>query len=345
MTPPTSETTYDDPFAVEVSLDDYVRAFEQAYAHGGGCRPRGLPAAGRPPAPRGRAPRAGAGRPGIRLGARPPQGPGRLPARLPRAAADPEGLRGVAFEEFRLRLQAGQDPSAEEYLSRYGVRLDPVVGTSRSLGPPRRGRAFPGPCRPRPPGAPAAERGRPQPGPDAGPPPERRLGGRARPQHARGGRDFLGFRLIGELGRGAFGRVYLARQGDLADRPVALKVTADGVRRVADPGAAPARPTSCPSYSRHREGRARAVCMPYLGAITLRDVVEDLRCRPTLPDSGRGLLSSLGKSSVRKGVKAFGPPRRGPRGRRRRASAVAEARAGEGRARLARPTPGRCWAS
>src|SRR4051794_30602537 len=30
------------------------------------------------------------------------------------------------------------------------------------------------------------------------------------------GGEFLGFRLIGELGRGAFGRVYLARQGDLA---------------------------------------------------------------------------------------------------------------------------------
>src|SRR5262245_8726718 len=38
------------------------------------------------------------------------------------------------------------------------------------------------------------------------------------------GDDFLGFRIVGELGRGAFGRVFLARQGDLADRFVALKV-------------------------------------------------------------------------------------------------------------------------
>ena len=36
---------------------------------------------------------------------------------------------------------------------------------------------------------------------------------------------FLGFELIGELGRGGFGRVYLAKQRELADRPVALKVT------------------------------------------------------------------------------------------------------------------------
>src|SRR5205085_4614605 len=35
---------------------------------------------------------------------------------------------------------------------------------------------------------------------------------------------FLGFHLLEELGRGAFGRVFLARQGDLAGRPVALKV-------------------------------------------------------------------------------------------------------------------------
>ena len=41
------------------------------------------------------------------------------------------------------------------------------------------------------------------------------------------GGGFLGFRLIDEVGRGAFGRVYLATQGDLADRPVVLKVTAE----------------------------------------------------------------------------------------------------------------------
>src|SRR5262249_54438008 len=38
------------------------------------------------------------------------------------------------------------------------------------------------------------------------------------------GTVFVGFHLVGELGRGAFGRVYLARQGDLAGRLVALKV-------------------------------------------------------------------------------------------------------------------------
>src|SRR5262249_54101680 len=41
------------------------------------------------------------------------------------------------------------------------------------------------------------------------------------------GSDFLGFRLLEELGRGAFGRVFLAQQGDLANRLVALKVSAN----------------------------------------------------------------------------------------------------------------------
>src|SRR4051812_46074098 len=38
------------------------------------------------------------------------------------------------------------------------------------------------------------------------------------------GTSFLGFRLIAVLGQGAFGQVYLAEQGDLANRKVALKV-------------------------------------------------------------------------------------------------------------------------
>jgi serine/threonine protein kinase len=38
------------------------------------------------------------------------------------------------------------------------------------------------------------------------------------------GSDLLDFRIVAELGRGAFGRVYLARQTGLADRLVVLKV-------------------------------------------------------------------------------------------------------------------------
>jgi len=42
------------------------------------------------------------------------------------------------------------------------------------------------------------------------------------------GQSFAGFQLIRELGRGAFGRVFLAEQQELAARPVALKVVPSG---------------------------------------------------------------------------------------------------------------------
>src|SRR5439155_22268013 len=41
------------------------------------------------------------------------------------------------------------------------------------------------------------------------------------------GSEFLGFYLLAELGRGAFGRVFLAQQGDLANRRVVVNVAAD----------------------------------------------------------------------------------------------------------------------
>ena len=40
------------------------------------------------------------------------------------------------------------------------------------------------------------------------------------------GDELFGYLVRGELGRGAFARVYLAEQADLAGRPVVLKVSA-----------------------------------------------------------------------------------------------------------------------
>lgn len=105
------------------------------------------------------------------------------------------------------------------------------------------------------------------------------------------GSRFLGFELQSELGRGAFGRVYLARQGDLADRPVALKVSAD-VGSETHALAQLQHTNIVPIYSVHRSGPLQAVCMPYLGSTTLADVLNDIRQHQTLPDSGAGLLSS-----------------------------------------------------
>ena len=42
-------------------------------------------------------------------------------AAFPDLFARPDDVRQVAFEEFRLRAQAGQAPSPQEYARRYGV--------------------------------------------------------------------------------------------------------------------------------------------------------------------------------------------------------------------------------
>jgi serine/threonine protein kinase len=73
---------------------------------------------------------------------------------------------------------------------------------------------------------------------------------------------------VAELGRGTFGKVYLARQGDLADRPVALKVAVD-LHGESQALAQLQHTNIVPSYSMHRAGPFHAVCMPYLGRTTL----------------------------------------------------------------------------
>src|SRR5206468_1933846 len=46
-------------------------------------------------------------------------------------------------------------------------------------------------------------------------------------------------------------------------------------------------------YSVHRRGPLQAVCMPYLGATTLADVLANIRRGDTLPASGDALLTTL----------------------------------------------------
>lgn len=42
---------------------------------------------------------------------------------FPRSQVDEETLRGLAFEEYRLRRQAGEKPSPAEYLERFGLEI------------------------------------------------------------------------------------------------------------------------------------------------------------------------------------------------------------------------------
>ncbi len=204
--------------------------------------------------------------------------------RFPELTQDRESLQAVAFEEYRLRQLAGDEPSPDEYRQRYGVRTDEWPGLEHAggaAGP----EDTPWPFR-------AAQR---TPGEKA-----LCLVPQGPPVLPDAGSTFLGFQLCAELGRGAFARVFLARQGDLGNRYVALKIAPDIV------GEAQAliqlqHTHIVPIYSVHRAGPLQAICMPYFGGTTLADVLQKLRGRGVLPDSGKDLVQTLAgpKSTIR----------------------------------------------
>ncbi|MGA2033870.1 MAG: serine/threonine-protein kinase [Thermoguttaceae bacterium] len=86
---------------------------------------------------------------------------------------------------------------------------------------------------------------------------------------------FLGFFLTAELGRGAFGRVYLAQESALGKREVALKLAPGGGEEANLLGKL-RHPNIVPVYSVQQDeitGLA-AFCMPYMGRVTLADVLD-----------------------------------------------------------------------
>jgi serine/threonine protein kinase/Tfp pilus assembly protein PilF len=106
------------------------------------------------------------------------------------------------------------------------------------------------------------------------------------------GSEFLGFHLLEELGRGAFGRVFLAQQGALANRPVALKISAK-LHEESQALAQLQHTNIVPIFSVHQAGPFQAVCMPYLGSTTLADLCEELRSLGSAPLSGSRIVSTL----------------------------------------------------
>ena len=116
------------------------------------------------------------------------------------------------------------------------------------------------------------------------------------------GQDFLDFFLLGELGRGAFGKVFLAQQGPLAGRLVALKV-AMGLFTESQTLAQLQHTNIVPIYSYHHGDAFQAVCMPYLGSTTLAHVLANIRSHKCMPSSGKQLLSTL-KSAKRESTQA-----------------------------------------
>jgi serine/threonine protein kinase/Tfp pilus assembly protein PilF len=91
------------------------------------------------------------------------------------------------------------------------------------------------------------------------------------------GADVAGFRLDREIGQGGFSRVFLAREKDLGDRQVVLKVCiranqeAARLGQLIHPHIVPVHSVQFASYPPFT-----LICMPFLGTTTMSDVVEQV---------------------------------------------------------------------
>ena len=106
------------------------------------------------------------------------------------------------------------------------------------------------------------------------------------------GAELLGFQLLQLLGRGAFARVYLAQQVDLANRHVVLKITRE---KLPEPKVlAQLRHTNIvPIHAHYQSGEYSVVCMPFLGATTLAHLLDHIQKRSALPKSGSEILETM----------------------------------------------------
>jgi serine/threonine protein kinase/Tfp pilus assembly protein PilF len=97
------------------------------------------------------------------------------------------------------------------------------------------------------------------------------------PQWPAAGQVWLDFQLLEELGRGAYSRVYLAREKSLGDRLVVVKATSLGPREAHTLGRLQ-HPHIVPVHSMQRDERLglTAVCMPFLSRVSLFDVMDAL---------------------------------------------------------------------
>ncbi|MGH7134415.1 MAG: serine/threonine-protein kinase, partial [Pirellulales bacterium] len=124
------------------------------------------------------------------------------------------------------------------------------------------------------------------------------------------GEKFGEFELLAQLGHGAHGRVYLARQSSLADRPVVLKVASlTGQEHLSL--ARLQHTYIMPLYWAQDDVSAglRALCMPHFGGATLSKLLHRLEAIPPARRTGRDLLDALVAESA---DQRLAPPVRGP---------------------------------
>jgi len=191
----------------------------------------------------------------------------------------------LIYEEFCLREEAGETPETADFLNRYAEFAGPlerVFGIHELV--------------------------------DAGSTAAMPLGsmsstteGDGSPSRApfpKAGETVAGFQLVEELGRGSFARVFLARETQLADRLVALKLSRRGSREP-QTLARLQHTHIVPVYS-HRvdpDSGLHVLCMPYFGRATLARVLAEIE-REGAEDliDGRSLVEALDRLEPSEGL-------------------------------------------
>lgn len=227
-------------------------------------------------------------------------------ARYPELFASPAHAYQVTQEDYRLRREAGEvGPAISPLDPAVSSKFDIVLAPDDSANYPLT--VQPSPSDDHDSSWPSAEIGQTRNGrgeldsPRASDPDIAWKLNEAMLEMPKVGDEFLGFSLLAELGKGAFGKVFLAQQGQLAHRLVALKV-ATGLFNESQTLAQLQHTHIVPIYSYHHGQPFQAVCMPFLGSTTLAHVLADIRTHKSMPSSGRELLSTLNgrKKSTRR---------------------------------------------
>ncbi len=114
--------------------------------------------------------------------------------------------------------------------------------------------------------------------------------------------DFYGFEIVEELGRGAFGRVFLAKERQLANRPVVLKVTLkDNNEQLR---LARLQHTNIvPIQNAFRRGPFHVLQMPFFGRKTLADVIHHVREETGFPNVSGHVFTTVAKASTQRNTK------------------------------------------
>ncbi|MBL8797706.1 MAG: protein kinase [Planctomycetia bacterium] len=121
------------------------------------------------------------------------------------------------------------------------------------------------------------------------------------------------FHLLAELGRGGQGRVFLATQRSLADRPVVLKCTAlEGEEHLSLARLQHTHIVPLYTVQHDPERQLRTLVMPFFGGATLADLLTALQGLPVADRSGRDLLQALDLAQAERPVTLTiqGPARR-----------------------------------